>query len=396
MDIAPKQDGSRVSSDQGIHFHVSLTPSEFGTIKTKLSKVFPNRVDELAVISHKERYFEDQSSETLVKNDFLVWLDNLQDTAPTQIKPTLHSFKKKSNLSYFILRDQDLDFGVLEITWNVKFDVSSNTGKIVQALIEVFHELKEQVFRLYFENLYPLLMSRIYDLEQQIMDKEKSELAVDLIEGIAHSVANPLSIIFANLEITEELIAKNPRVEFDEPTNSFKMTIDKSDYLEIRSIFEDQKDAVRRITNTISELRIFSRAYKGEIENVDLNNVIKLSINFSQLRLKLRDYVKLKLSSSARVYASLFIVSQVIYNILKIIMQGINSSSKIVISTIDGHESSPPVVSISCKMDEDKFNLTQFSFIDNFMQNIPHLSKIDFKEGKLTIEIYFHTYSYLS
>ncbi len=171
----------------------------------------------------------------------------------------------------------------------------------------------------------------------KLLEKNQKDIAKDLIEGIAHGVANPLAVILGNQDVLEEYIRKIDRLR---EKKNFK-TIAKIQK-DIDLIFIEQRNAIERLDQLLSDLRRYSHGPKADTYRTVLNHAVEQGINLSQLRADLRNRIKLKLNASHDVQATQFALSQSLFYILKYIVE-ISPKSKemIYISTEDYNQDDP-------------------------------------------------------
>ncbi|MHA2090401.1 MAG: hypothetical protein ACW98K_06035 [Candidatus Kariarchaeaceae archaeon] len=171
---------------------------------------------------------------------------------------------------------------------------------------------------------------------RDILDKHQRTIAKDLIEGIAHGVANPLAVILANQEILEEYITTINSLIDDGNFEHLPIIND-----ELHHLFMDQRSAIVRMNQLLGDLRSYSQGTKYNRNTVILNNAIQQGVNLSQLRADLRSRIKLNLHANDEVQASPFGISQAVFHILKFLAERSTSSAEtITISTEDVHHAS--------------------------------------------------------
>jgi len=102
------------------------------------------------------------------------------------------------------------------------------------------------------------------NLQRQIIQSEKLSAVGELTAGLAHEIGTPLNIISGRAEYLLSIVGKDPKI-----SKGLRIIIDQID----------------RITSLIQQLLKFTRSEKKEVKPVDINNVIKDTINLLETKL---------------------------------------------------------------------------------------------------------------
>jgi hypothetical protein len=217
-----------------------------------------------------------------------------------------------------------------------------------------------------------LVLSKIHNKETKIqgssedkfshyLENQQKDIAKDLIEGIAHGVANPLAVILANQEILEEFISSIDN--FLEETNNDDVKVIKN---ELNDLFIDQRSAIDRLNHLLTDLRQYSQASIDYTYRTNLNQAIEQGVNLSQLRADLRNRIALDMNGVYTVQATQFGISQALFHILKYfaeISSNTKSSIHISIDNFDSTEDSYLKIIIRMQNNGESFNDNNLDFV---------------------------------
>jgi len=173
------------------------------------------------------------------------------------------------------------------------------------------------------------LNEEILEKNEIIMLKEQRQIASDLVEGIAHEVANPLSVFLANQEVIENSI------------NLINNRLEAKDYQTLEKLFEqfksivlDQKEATFKLKSIFNDLRGYADVDVVEIEQIDLKNLIDETINLIQYKKKVRKQIINKVEPNIMISTLRRRLSQAIFHTLSpLSLHNNDQDDKIVISS---------------------------------------------------------------
>lgn len=159
----------------------------------------------------------------------------------------------------------------------------------------------------------------------RIMEQQQRMIAKDLIEGIAHGVANPLAVILANQEILEEYFNSIDYLATNKKYDNLNLINN-----ELHGLFIDQRKAIDRLNQLLIDLRLYSQGSKLSHYKTILNHAIEQGVHLSQLRADLRNRIILELNATHDVQASTFAISQALFHVIKFIVGQSNDPNSII------------------------------------------------------------------
>ena len=103
---------------------------------------------------------------------------------------------------------------------------------------------------------------------------QKLETLGRLASGLAHEVASPVSYVVANLAEVRRLATALAE----------RKPADEAEIAELPDLVADALEGVERIRAIVEDLRRFSRLPTGELEPVDVNDVVRASLRLARLQ----------------------------------------------------------------------------------------------------------------
>lgn len=184
---------------------------------------------------------------------------------------------------------------------------------------------------------------QINQYQKQLVESEKLASLGLLSAGVAHEINNPVGFIRSNADVMQDYICELSEVLQDIDSVSgieAEKTIRKLKEIDIGFLLNDSKSILNssisgldRIKEIVTDLRQFSRM-DGEMEHheVDLDKVLKQSLNMLQNELKYDYEVTLDIESPAVIWGAEGPLQQVFVNLLINAKQAMPDGGKIEIS----------------------------------------------------------------
>lgn len=176
--------------------------------------------------------------------------------------------------------------------------------------------------------------SQLKAMQTQLVQAEKLAGIGRLAAGIAHEINNPLGFVAGNIEVLEKYInryeiildqVKNAGVFTDEACveackeiaqfwKAKRLSRIRND---MRSLFDDTKEGLSRISNIVTGLKTFSRInQQGEKGLFDLNEGIRTTLIVARNELKYNCEVEFEEGDVPAIYVNGGQINQVILNML--------------------------------------------------------------------------------
>jgi PAS domain S-box-containing protein len=195
-------------------------------------------------------------------------------------------------------------------------------------------------------------ISREADLEEAYRALKESEAHLvrssrlaaigHIAAGIAHEVNNPAASTLTNLELLQvELSRLLEEVERPKPSAETLLAAVKSFAGEAMESVRDSLEGIQRIAFTVKGLRGFTRIDEDDVDNVDLNEVVRAACNLVKHQIRHIAHVECDLNATDRLPASRGRLIQVVLNLLLNAAQAIEEGgggqiSVLTTSTSDG------------------------------------------------------------
>ncbi len=129
---------------------------------------------------------------------------------------------------------------------------------------------------------------RAENLQAQLARADRLAAVGQLAAGIAHEVNNPAGVVLGCLNTLDEEVA---RVKGQLRELSFPQQPQMLDRLgDVQDMLKDSKEGLDRITQLIKELSAFSRIDQGELELLDVNDLVErvCAMTFNKVRYRAR------------------------------------------------------------------------------------------------------------
>jgi signal transduction histidine kinase len=196
------------------------------------------------------------------------------------------------------------------------------------------------------------ILLRVYEQEQQLIQSERLAELGTLTAGIAHEINNPLNTIITKLEMLDKYV-----LDFKHFLTSFKddnrLLLKEYGELNIDFIIERLEKSVKlplemaeRVKATVMSLKKFAASDKGELETVDIHDILEDALLIAWHKIKHKAEVTKKYDLSlGPVRTSVNRLSQVFVNILDNAADAIKDFGRINIQT--AHNANEVVVKIT-------------------------------------------------
>ena len=122
----------------------------------------------------------------------------------------------------------------------------------------------------------------VEDLRERLLRSEQLASVGQLAAGVAHEVNNPLNVILSNLQ------ALSQRAERGDG---------KFDAAEVAEMSSESIDAVQRIAGAVEDLRAFARMDRGEVTDLDINDVVRDAVRIAKNEMRHRAKLDLVLGA---------------------------------------------------------------------------------------------------
>ncbi len=185
--------------------------------------------------------------------------------------------------------------------------------------------------------------------QNQLIQTEKMASLGVLAAGVAHEINNPIGYITSNfnslqqgLEYIQNFISDmQPCIEGDSDAETIKQTwhllLKKYDLVYLLEDFVDLSkettEGLTRVKQIVADLRAFSREDKAEKSAIDINDILRGSINILENQTKYHANIVTKLTELPRVMGYAGKLSQVFTNLISNANQAVDDNGSIHIFT---------------------------------------------------------------
>lgn len=139
------------------------------------------------------------------------------------------------------------------------------------------------------------------DLRERLMRSEQLASVGQLAAGVAHEVNNPLSVILANLQALSLRAAKADG---------------RLDPAEVAEMTGESIDAVQRIAGAVEDLRAFARMDRGQVTDLDINDVVRDAVRIAKNEVRHRARLDLVLGAVPPIRGDRTKLTQVVMNLV--------------------------------------------------------------------------------
>ena len=187
-----------------------------------------------------------------------------------------------------------------------------------------------------------VLLSKIDEAQQQLLQSEKMAAIGQLAAGVAHEINNPVGFVNSNLgtlktyiERLLKLVSAYESVEAGgsrEALEAAKRTADIEFLREdLPSLIVESRDGLGRVTKIVQDLKDFSRVDQAEYQLADLNAALESTLNVVWNELKYKAEVVRELGDIPEVHCVPAQINQVFMNLLVNAAQAIPTMGRITI-----------------------------------------------------------------
>ena len=181
-----------------------------------------------------------------------------------------------------------------------------------------------------------LLLSKIEEAQQQLLQSEKMAAIGQLAAGVAHEINNPVGFVNSNLGSLKNYVAQLLTVinayESNDPVQIAEAR-DKADLDFLRedlpSLLAESQDGLSRVTKIVQDLKDFSRVDQADRQPSDLNAALESTLNVVANEIKYKAEVVRQLGVIPLVDCVPAQINQVFMNLLLNAAQAIPEKGKI-------------------------------------------------------------------
>lgn len=184
------------------------------------------------------------------------------------------------------------------------------------------------------------------DLRRQLMHADRLTAVGQLAAGVAHEINNPSSFVLANLvlmgehlDVLNEALCrmhhKTLAAEDEEPLAVDALFAEyRLDHRvqELGDMVSDNLEGMKRIVGIVKDLASFSRVEQEEIENFNINDVVRAACNMTSNEIRHQGLLTVELGTCPPLRGHPGKIGQVLTNLL------INAAHAIRCERPDGHE----------------------------------------------------------
>lgn len=230
--------------------------------------------------------------------------------------------------------------------------VDSDTRTEIGVLVKRFNEMAQsvQVTKRTLELKLEELASAHGELTKtqgQLVQSAKMSSLGQLVAGVAHELNNPIAFIYSNMTQMRSYLKNLEKLDKIVQAVADKIPVRDSDALkkalediEWDYVRHDMSDMVQscldgsvRVKDIVLGLRNFSRLDKGEVAEVDANQMLENTTKLLNSQIKNRIDIVWDLCKDARMRANTSQINQVFMNILANGLQAIDGKGKVWIKT---------------------------------------------------------------
>jgi PAS domain S-box-containing protein len=181
-----------------------------------------------------------------------------------------------------------------------------------------------------------MLLSKIEEAQQQLLQSEKMAAIGQLAAGVAHEINNPVGFVNSNLGslkiYVETLLTVISAYESGDAARIARVC-DKADLDFLRedlpSLLAESQDGLNRVTKIVQDLKDFSRVDQAERQLADLNAALESTLNVVANEIKYKAEVVRELGDIPQVDCVPAQINQVFMNLLVNAAQAIPERGKI-------------------------------------------------------------------
>lgn len=187
--------------------------------------------------------------------------------------------------------------------------------------------------------------------QQQLLQAEKMASVGQLAAGVAHEINNPIGFVTSNLASLQEYVeiyqhigsACAELLNCKDTATRETLAVNLSAFLEqndlafvtedINDLLSESSEGLLRVKDIVQGLKQFSRADSDDLEQTDLNECVKTTLNMVSNELKYHCDITSEFGQIPQVYLNIGKINQVLTNLLINAGQAIDENGKIKIKT---------------------------------------------------------------
>lgn len=185
-----------------------------------------------------------------------------------------------------------------------------------------------------------MLLSKIEEAQQQLLQSEKMSAIGQLAAGVAHEINNPVGFVNSNLGSLKtyvnslfEVVAAYEATMAGGDRSVLEAILQKADLEFLRedlpSLLTESQDGLARVTKIVQNLKDFSRLDESERQFADLNKCLESTLNVVWHELKYKVEIIRELGEIPEVECIPAQVNQVFMNLLVNAAQAMETMGKI-------------------------------------------------------------------
>jgi hemerythrin-like metal-binding protein/PAS domain S-box-containing protein len=183
-----------------------------------------------------------------------------------------------------------------------------------------------------------LLLSKIEEAQQQLLQSEKMAAIGQLAAGVAHEINNPVGFVNSNLgslkTYVNQLLTVISAYESNDPAQITEARQKADlDFLreDLPSLLSESQDGLSRVTKIVQDLKDFSRVDQADHQPSDLNAALESTLNVVANEIKYKAEVVRELGDIPLVDCVPAQINQVFMNLLVNAAQAIPERGKIIV-----------------------------------------------------------------
>jgi hemerythrin-like metal-binding protein len=186
------------------------------------------------------------------------------------------------------------------------------------------------------QNELTLLLHKVEDAQQQLLQSEKMAAIGQLAAGVAHEINNPVGFVNSNLGTLKTYVSKLLDLigAYENGTPEEISTARKKadlDFLreDLPSLLSESQEGLSRVTKIVQDLKDFSHVDQAEHQRADLNAAIESTLNVVWNEIKYKAEIVRELGDIPPVECVPAQINQVFMNLLVNAAQAIEHQGKI-------------------------------------------------------------------
>jgi signal transduction histidine kinase len=204
--------------------------------------------------------------------------------------------------------------------------VAERTSQLGEANVKLEHDRKE----------LEVLLTKVEDAQQQLLQSEKMAAIGQLAAGVAHEINNPVGFVNSNLGTLKTYVSQLLNVigayESGAPEGiSAARNAADLDFLreDLPSLVAESQEGLSRVTKIVQDLKDFSHVDQAEHQRADLNAAIESTLNVVWNELKYKAEIVRELGDIPPVECVPAQINQVFMNLLVNAAQAIEKQGTI-------------------------------------------------------------------